>query len=58
MILDKINYPKDLKNLSIEEMTKLAGEIRDLLIKNFKSRRPLSSKFRNGRSNYCNALRV
>lgn len=33
MILDKINYPKDLKNLSIEEMTKLAGEIRELLIK-------------------------
>ena len=33
MILDKVNYPKDLKNLSIEELTKLAGEIREILIK-------------------------
>ena len=32
MILDKILYPKDLKLLSLEEMTTLASEIRTLLI--------------------------
>ncbi len=33
MIIDKINYPKDLKQLSINELTVLAQEIRELLIK-------------------------
>ena len=33
MILDKINSPKDLKNLSIDEMNILASEMRDLIIK-------------------------
>ena len=33
MILDKVNCPKDLKNLSVEELKKLASEIRELLIK-------------------------
>jgi len=33
MILDKVNYPQDLKNLSLDEMTKLAAEIREILIK-------------------------
>ncbi|MCQ2738639.1 MAG: 1-deoxy-D-xylulose-5-phosphate synthase [bacterium] len=33
MILDKVNYPKDLKNLSISELNCLADEIRDLIIK-------------------------
>ena len=32
MILDKISYPKDLKDLSNEELTKLASEIRTILI--------------------------
>ena len=33
MILDKINEPKDLKKLSINEMQSLASEIRELIIK-------------------------
>ncbi len=33
MILDKVNYPNDVKNLSIEEMEQLAEEIRELIIK-------------------------
>lgn len=33
MILDKINTPKDLRELSSEEMNTLAGEIRELIIK-------------------------
>lgn len=33
MILDKINTPKDLKNLSIQEMNFLADEMRELIIK-------------------------
>lgn len=31
-ILDKINYPKDLKNLSVSELQILCGEIREFLI--------------------------
>ena len=33
MILDKINSPKDLKNLSIDEMNSLSGEMREIIIK-------------------------
>ena len=33
MILDKINYPNDLKNLSTDEMTTLSDEIREIIIK-------------------------
>lgn len=33
MILDKVNSPKDLKNLNITEMETLAEEIRELIIK-------------------------
>ena len=33
MILDKVNMPNDLKNLSIDEMKTLAGEIRECIIK-------------------------
>ena len=33
MILDKVNSPKDLKTLSIEEMQTLANEMRELIIK-------------------------
>lgn len=33
MILDKINKPKDLNNLNIDEMNTLAKEMRDLIIK-------------------------
>lgn len=33
MILDKINTPKDLKNLNIEELNTLADEMRELIIK-------------------------
>lgn len=32
MILDKVNYPQDLKNLNLEEKNKLAQEIRELII--------------------------
>ena len=32
MILDRVNTPKDLNNLSYEEMGKLADEMRDLII--------------------------
>ena len=32
MILDKVTYPKDLKNLSLEELNQLANEIRTILI--------------------------
>ena len=32
MILDRVSYPKDLKNLTLEEMNKLASEIRTVLI--------------------------
>ncbi len=34
MILDKVNYPKDLKKLSLEEKNELSQEIRDFLIEN------------------------
>lgn len=33
MILDRVNMPKDLNNLSVPEMQTLAKEIRDLIIK-------------------------
>lgn len=33
MILDKVNTPKELKTLSLEEMNTLAGEMRELIIK-------------------------
>ncbi len=33
MILDKVNTPEDLKNLSIDEMNTLADEMRELIIK-------------------------
>ena len=33
MILDKVNEPQDLRNLSIDEMNTLAGEMRELIIK-------------------------
>ena len=33
MILDKINYPKDLRGLTIDEMNSLAAEMRELIIK-------------------------
>jgi len=33
MILDKVNMPKDLKQLSFDEMKKLAFEMRELIIK-------------------------
>lgn len=33
MILDKVNYPNDLKSLTIDEMNALADEMRDLIIK-------------------------
>jgi len=32
-ILDKVDYPEDLKDLSIEELEKLASEIREIIIK-------------------------
>ena len=33
MILDKINSPKDLKELSADELKALCGQVRDLIIK-------------------------
>ncbi len=33
MILDRVNLPEDLRNLSIDEMIKLAGEMREIIIK-------------------------
>lgn len=33
MILDKVNMPNDLKSLSLEELNKLADEMRELIIK-------------------------
>ena len=33
MILDKVNTPDDLKNLSVQEMNFLADDMRDLIIK-------------------------
>lgn len=33
MILDKVNFPKDLKNLTIDEMNTLSDEMRRLIIK-------------------------
>lgn len=32
MILDKVNYPMDLKSLSVDEMNELASEIREAII--------------------------
>ncbi len=32
MLLEKINYPSDLKNLSVQEMEQLAGEIRHFML--------------------------
>ena len=37
MVLEKINYPSDLKNLNIEEMNTLSDEMRDLIIKKVNS---------------------
>ncbi|MEI6219588.1 MAG: 1-deoxy-D-xylulose-5-phosphate synthase N-terminal domain-containing protein, partial [bacterium] len=31
-IIDKVNFPADLKNLAVPEMEQLAGEIRSLII--------------------------
>lgn len=31
-VLDRVNYPKDIKTMSIDELNALAGEIRELLI--------------------------
>ena len=33
MVLEKVNLPKDIKGLSIEELNELADEMRDLIIK-------------------------
>ena len=33
MILDKVNLPCDLKNLSVAQMKELAAEMRELIIK-------------------------
>lgn len=33
MLLEKINLPKDLKSLNIEELTQLSSEIREVLLK-------------------------
>lgn len=33
MVLEKVNYPSDLKNLNIEEMSILSDEMRDIIIK-------------------------
>ena len=33
MVLEKVNSPKDVKDLSVEEMNSLADEMRDLIIK-------------------------
>ena len=33
MVLEKVNYPSDLKNLSIKEMNTLSDEMRDIIIK-------------------------
>ena len=33
MILDKINMPSDLRNLTVEEMKTLASEMREVIIK-------------------------
>ena len=33
MILDKVNMPNDLRNLTVEEMKTLASEMRELIIK-------------------------
>ena len=33
MVLDKINFPSDLKALNFDEMKTLASEIRELIIK-------------------------
>lgn len=33
MILDRVNYPKDLKPLNFDELKSLAGEIRELMVK-------------------------
>lgn len=48
MVLEKINYPSDLKNLNIEEMNTLSDEMRDLIIKKVNSTgRSLGTEFRN-----------
>lgn len=40
-MLDKINFPKDFKNLSLNDKKVLAGEIRNILIDTVsKTRRP------------------
>ena len=33
MILDRVNSPKDIKTMAIEELKTLAGEIRSFIIK-------------------------
>ena len=32
-ILNKVNEPKNLKDLSLDELNQLAGEIREILLK-------------------------
>ena len=33
MVIEKVNYPEDLRKLSIDEMNALAGEMREAIIK-------------------------
>jgi len=46
-ILEKVNYPEDIKRLSISELYKLAEEIREFLLYNIRQYRwTFGSKFR------------
>ena len=56
MYIEKINGPEDVKKLSNNELTSLAAEMRQALLKCEHPRRTFRSKLRYGRSNDCFAL--
>ena len=58
-VLNKINEPKDLKQLQIKELEELAKEIREVLLKKNKySWRTFWTKFWYDRSNNSTTLRI
>ncbi len=56
MYIEKINGPEDVKKLTVDEMTVMAGEMREALLNRAYPRRTLRTKLRYGRGNDRTAL--
>ena len=57
MYIEKINGPEDVKKLTVDEMTVMAGEMREALLKRASIHgRTLRTKLRYGRGNDRTAL--